>query len=153
MITCVIPPPLTSTMLRVGLGCGAGSCLLDIFFPRQIAVFPLMYWVAEVFLSPPCPRPFVPGTPLSLRIPLEVPLPQANSSSPGLLVPLGDSTAPTTPWRPPTRFSATPEASGPPSLSPTPEDLPSGFPLRLANLSLFLVLTHGGSLLLLRLRP
>ena len=49
-------------------------------------------------------------------------VPRGNSSTPGVLVPCGNSTPPSTPWRYPNGFSATPEASRPPSSPPTLED-------------------------------
>ena len=64
-----------------------------------------------------------------------------SSSTPWLSMPLGESTPPTTPWRPPPEVSTTPEALGYPSLLPTPEDSPTGFPCLPATLSLNLCLS------------
>ena len=51
---------------------------------------------------------------------------------------LGKSTPPPTPWQSPPGFSVTMEDSGPPSLSPTPEESSTVFFCRMANLSLYL---------------
>ena len=48
---------------------------------------------------------------------------------------LCDSAPPRTPWRSPPGFSATPEALGPPSMIPTPEESPAGFFRRSETLS------------------
>ena len=122
MITC--SPPLTPSVVPlVTLGGAAGPCPLAISSPRLVAVIPLVFRVAEEFLSTPHPRLSSPGTLSTSRVTPEVFPPWGNSSTPEVLVPLGDSNPPTTPWRSPTGFSATLDASGSSSLSPTPDEL------------------------------
>ena len=79
------------------IGGGAGSWLLPISSPWLVLLLPSVPRVSEEFPSPPHPRLSYPGTPLFLRVTLEVSSPWGNSSTLVLLVPLGNLTPPTTP--------------------------------------------------------
>ena len=125
----MITSPLSSSAIpRCGICGAAGSCSLDISSPRLVLPLPSLSQVDGEFMSPPCPLPSSPGTPLPVRVTPDVSDPLGNSSTPGVLVPLVDSNPTLTPWRSPLGFSATPEALAAPSLSPTPEDFPDRFP-------------------------
>ena len=119
--------PLPIAVPRCGLGSGAGPGLLAISLPLLMSPIALVSRVVGEFLSPPCPIPSFPGTPYPSGVTLEVSPPQGNYSIPGVLMPLGDLTPPHTPLRSHPGFSSTLEASGSPSLIPTPEDSPARF--------------------------
>ena len=65
----------------------------------------------------PCPSSL--GAPAPTVVTPGFLFPRDNSVTPGVLLPCDNSTPPSTPWRDPCGFSATPEASQPPSLSST----------------------------------
>ena len=130
-------PSVTPFAVPCGaLGGTTGSCPLDIFFPRLVAVFPLVSRVAGEFPSPPGPHPSISGTLSPSRVTSEVSPPRSNSSTPGLLVTLDDLIPPPpTPWKSPPEFSATPEALDPPSFSPTLKELSAGISCQPLTLS------------------
>ena len=124
---------------------------------RSLALPPapcaLVARVVGGFSSPPRPCPSSPGTPSPNVVTPGVFPPCGNSATPGVSVSCGYSTHPYSPWQDPRGCSATPEASRPPSLSPTmeelwatpealqppspprtPEDFPAGFSCRPADL-------------------
>ena len=62
-----LPPITPSAVTHGALGGTTASCPLATFFPRLVAVFPLVSWVAGEFPSPPGPRPSTLGTPSPSR--------------------------------------------------------------------------------------
>ena len=80
------------------------------------------------FLPLPVPCTSSPGTQLTLRVTPEVSSPQGKSSTIGVLVALGNTTPPPTPWRPPPGFSATLEVLPPPLILPLQRNCLPGFP-------------------------
>ena len=103
---------------------------------RTGAVGAVVSRVVWEFPPPLRPRPPSTGTPSPLGFTPEVLSPWGNSSTPGVSMPLGNLTPPPTPCQSPAKFSATPEALGPPSLPPTPEDSTAALFCRPTTLSL-----------------
>ena len=101
----------------------AGSISLAISYPRIVTLLPLVYRVAEEFLSPPYPRLSNPSTPSPSGLTPEVSSPQGNSSTPGVSVPFGESTPPPTPWQSPRDFLPLRRP-----WAPLPESHSRGFP-------------------------
>ena len=102
--------------------CGAsGSCLIAISSQSLLLPHPLLSWVAGEFLSPPRPVCLPQALPCPSGVPLEYLSTHGNSSTPGVLVPLGNSTPPPNPWRSLMWFSTTLEALGASSLNLTSE--------------------------------
>ena len=113
---------LYAAMPRCGRGGGAVLGPPIRLSPPPPAPCTPVAWVVGGFSSPPCPCPSSLGSPLPVVVAPGVLSPRGNSATPGVSVPCGDSTPPPTPWRYPREFSTTPEASRPPSYSPTPGD-------------------------------
>ena len=89
-------PFFSSAMPYCVLGGAGGSWSLSISSLRLVLLLPLVSRVAEEFPSPPRPHPSVcPQNSVTLKV--HSMSPGGNSSTPGLSVPLGDSTPPNTP--------------------------------------------------------
>ena len=123
---CLVLAPLVTA------GCLSGvpalSPTADVSCPPVLSSYPPLAprasvaWLVGGFPSPTCPRPSYPGTPSPLVVTPGVSSPWGNCATPGVLMTCRDSTPLCTPWRSPPGFSATPEASRPPSSPPTPKD-------------------------------
>ena len=133
MLTSPLSP---SAMLHCVLGGAAVSWSLSVPSLLLVLLLPSVSRVDEEFPSPPRPRQSAPRTPSASRVTLEILSPRGNSSTLGVLVPLGKSNPPPTPWQSPQEFSSTPEASGLSFQFPTLEDSLARFPRRPATQSI-----------------
>ena len=105
---CLSPYPAVGVALLPALA-HASFPLLPSLAPHA-----LVARLMEGVPSHPCPRLYSPSTPSLLMGTPEVSSSQGNYSTPGVLMPCGNSTPPPTPWWSPLWFSATPEALCPP---------------------------------------